>query len=137
LNNLLASKICGEKRDVSFSSSQDEEFGDVITGSTSDVETPILWVTIFLQKGIRSMKAFTDYPIIELGDASSVPAPIRECEVTGYDGNKYAEVAVGGVATSFKAGYLYTQAGRCGQVPRVSIADLEALMAPQTTLNRE
>ena len=64
-------------------------------------------------------KAWTDYPIIELGDISGSEAPVREVVVTGYDGDKYAYVTVDGVETSFKAGYLYSKAGRYGEVPWV------------------
>jgi hypothetical protein len=58
------------------------------------------------------MMAWTDYPIVALGDEVGKEAPIREVTVLGWDGNKYAEVEVEGVRTSFKAGYLYTKPGR-------------------------
>lgn len=58
------------------------------------------------------MRAWTDYPIVELGDTPGQEAPIREVTVLGWDGNKYAEVEVEGVRTSFKAGYLYLRPGR-------------------------
>ena len=63
------------------------------------------------------MKLFTDYPILELGDAPRKEASIREVEVLSYDGDKYVTVKVEGVETSFKRGYLYTRPGRCGEVP--------------------
>ena len=66
------------------------------------------------------MRAWTDYPIEELGDAPGKEAPIRECEVLGWDGDKYATVIVSGVRTSFKAGYIYTKPGRCGSVPGIN-----------------
>lgn len=53
------------------------------------------------------MKAFTDYPIIELGDAPYVGAPIREVDLLSYDGDKYCRVSVGGIEKSIKAGYIY------------------------------
>jgi len=73
------------------------------------------------------IKAWTDYPIVELGDVPNTDAPIRECEVIGFDGDKYADVIVGGVKTSFKAGYLYKEQGRCGEVPRISFKELSKL----------
>lgn len=73
------------------------------------------------------MRVWTDYPITQLGDTPNQRAPVRECSVIAYDGDKYATVVICGVETSFKAGYLYTQAGRCGDVPRVPLKDLERL----------
>lgn len=59
--------------------------------------------------------AYTDYPIIELGDIPNKKAPIRECNPIDYDGDKYATVEVEGVTVSFKAGYIYTTPCRCGE----------------------
>jgi hypothetical protein len=73
------------------------------------------------------MKAWTDYPIVQLGDTGGQRAAVRECEVIAYDGDKYATVVVCGVKTSFKAVYLYTRAGRCGEVPTVTLAELDRL----------
>lgn len=50
---------------------------------------------------------YTDYPILELGDVSGKPAPIREVKFLSYDGNKYATVKVGKVKTQIKTGYLF------------------------------
>lgn len=50
---------------------------------------------------------FTDYPIHELGDEPYAPAPIRPCELLSYDGDKYAQVLVGGVIVGVKRGYVY------------------------------
>jgi hypothetical protein len=66
------------------------------------------------------MRAWTDYPIEELGDILGAEAPIRECEVLGWDGDKYATVVVCGIRTSFKAGYIYTKPGRCGNVQGIN-----------------
>lgn len=65
------------------------------------------------------MKAWTDYPIVELGDIPNKPAPIRECKPLDYDGDKYSRVMVEGIVTSFKSGYIYSAPGRCGDVPVV------------------
>lgn len=73
------------------------------------------------------MKAWTDYPITELGDTEGQKAPVRECEVISYDGDKYCDVIVGGILTSFKCGYLYSAEGRFGEVPRVTYASLARL----------
>jgi len=62
------------------------------------------------------MKAWTDYPITELGDKEFKEAPIRECEILSYDGDKYCEVIVEGIKKSIKKGYLYREPGRCGEV---------------------
>lgn len=70
------------------------------------------------------MRAWTDYPIEELGDAPGKEAPIRECEVLGWDGDKYATVMIGGVRTSFKVGYLYTVPGRCGDAKKINRTSL-------------
>lgn len=72
-------------------------------------------------------KYWTDYPIAELGDDAGKISPIRECTPTHYDGNKYCRVIVGGVKTSFKAGYIYTSEGRCGDVNAISSRELNAL----------
>ena len=70
------------------------------------------------------MKAYTDYPFTELGDVAGQLAPIRSCIVVGYDGNKYCTVVVGKLETKIKAGYIYTEAGRCGEVPCISVGNL-------------
>lgn len=76
------------------------------------------------------MRAWTDYPIAMLGDAPGVAAPIRECLVLSYDGDKYCRVQVEGFLLfpiEIKAGYLYQEPGRCGAVPPVKLCDLQAL----------
>lgn len=55
------------------------------------------------------MKAFTDYPILELGDISGQEAPIREVNILYYDGDKRCKVIVEGVGEEIKTGYLYTE----------------------------
>ena len=63
------------------------------------------------------MKAFTDYPIIELGDIAGEEAPVREVDILSYDGNKYCKVLVEGVILEIKSGYLYQKPGRVKEVP--------------------
>ncbi len=70
------------------------------------------------------MKAFTDYPFTFLGDIEGEKAPVRKCEVTSYDGNKYCKIVVCGEESEVKAGYLYKEAGRCGDVPTINPNEL-------------
>jgi len=62
---------------------------------------------------------YTDYPITELGDTPGTRAPIRECRIISYDGDKYCTVAVCGVVTEIKTGYIYMRPGRCGDAPSI------------------
>jgi len=60
---------------------------------------------------------FTDYPFVELGDTPGKIAPVRKVLPLSYDGDKYCDVLVGGINSKIKAGYIYTERGRCGEVP--------------------
>tara|TARA_R110000744_G_scaffold304225_1_gene412773 strand:- start:942 stop:1169 length:228 start_codon:yes stop_codon:yes gene_type:complete len=73
------------------------------------------------------MKAYTDYPITELGDISGKKAPIRSCVVVGWDDDKYCKVVIGTVEKEIKAGYLYKDVGRCGGVQVIDTSDLPVL----------
>lgn len=73
-------------------------------------------------------KLFTDYPITELGDKEFQEAPIRECELIHYDGNKYCYVKVEGIEKEIKRGYIYTKPGRCGEVDCISIEEINKLL---------
>lgn len=73
------------------------------------------------------MKAWTDYPIEELGDLGGVEAPVRECEVLSYDGDKYCEIEVEGVRVLVKRGYLYAKPGRYSRVRCLSKRTLNEL----------
>lgn len=75
-------------------------------------------------------KFWTDYPFTELGDVEHQEAPIRRCELVSYDYDKYVVVKVDGIEASIKAGYVYSQQGRCGDVPPISCRVLGIL--PQT-----
>lgn len=70
---------------------------------------------------MNTVKAWTDYPMEELGDVSGKKAPIRQIEVYTCDGDNYCWVKVVGTYhfENIKAGYVYTEAGRCGEVPTV------------------
>lgn len=74
-----------------------------------------------------SVTAWTDYPIVELGDEPNKEAPIRECEVLAYDRDKRCDVRVAGVVVCFKAGYIYSRPGRCGEAPTIHIKALHSL----------
>ena len=56
--------------------------------------------------------AWTDYPILKLGDVSGKDAPLRLVEVLSYDKDKYCEIRVHGVRELVKRGYLYKVARR-------------------------
>lgn len=73
--------------------------------------------------------AFTDYPILRMGDKAGEIAPVRPCKVLAYDGDKYCRVKVGRYVESIKRGYIYIRAGRVGEVPCVSVRRLNRLAA--------
>lgn len=66
---------------------------------------------------------YTDYPFIELGDEPGKAAPVRKVLPLEYDGDKYCKVLVDGVKSEIKAGYIYTERGRCGEVPAFNPAE--------------
>lgn len=74
------------------------------------------------------MIAWTDYPILELGDKSGELAPIRECQILSWDSNKYCRVRIQDLVLEIKSGYLYTKPGRSGEVPCHSKEQLEQLL---------
>lgn len=69
------------------------------------------------------MYAFTDYPIKKLGDIPYKLAPIRECEILEFDGDKYCKCRVFDNDSNaeeicwIKIGYIYEKYGRFGDVP--------------------
>lgn len=79
---------------------------------------------VFCGDSSRVMIAFTDYPIVELGDVPGKAAAVREVRVLSFDGNKYCYVDVCGVRKEIKAGYLYKSPGRFGEVPCIDVAEL-------------
>lgn len=58
------------------------------------------------------MKAYTDSPITELGDILCRKAPMRECTVLAYDGDKYCLIQIGNIMKEIKLGRLYSEPGR-------------------------
>lgn len=78
---------------------------------------------------------WTDYPFVELGDTSGMIAPVRECEVFSYDGDKYVRVKIGTLDSEIKRGYVYMEPGRCGEVPALSwrvLSQLPRTVSPPT-----
>jgi hypothetical protein len=72
---------------------------------------------------------FTDYPITQLGDSPRKEAPVRECRIFKYDGNKYITILVGNVLTEVKRGYVYSREGRCGDAPPATDAELREVIS--------
>lgn len=66
---------------------------------------------------IYAVHAWTDYPIVALGDEPNKEAPVRPCTVIAYDGGLYVTVDVGGVRAQFKSGYCYARRGAYGEGP--------------------
>lgn len=81
-------------------------------------------------KRCKNITAWTDYPFIELGDEPYKKAPIRRVNVISFDGNKYAKVSFAdcGDFLEVKAGYLYREPGRCGQVKTINFRKLERMI---------
>lgn len=73
------------------------------------------------------MFAYTDYPITRLGDKPGREAPVRQCTILSYDSDKYCEILVEGIVESVKAGYLYKSPGRLGEVPNITLEELNYL----------
>lgn len=80
------------------------------------------------------VKLYTDYPIVELGDLPYVEAPIRECELVSFDGDKYVKVRIhgySGLVTEMKWGYVYMGKGRYGEVPKLTLEQVEYLCSEE------
>ena len=83
-------------------------------------------------KRCKNITCWTDYPFVQLGDISGKKAPIRRVKVISFDNNKYAgiEILGYGVLSSVKAGYLYSQPGRLGEVKKINFRKLERMIRP-------
>ncbi len=75
------------------------------------------------EEGGSAVYAYTDYPMIALGDISGQEAPIRRVRVLAQDGDKYVLVETVDVEEgmhphreSIKLGYCYVEPGRSGEV---------------------
>jgi len=73
------------------------------------------------------MYAYTDYPLISMGDKPNKPAPMRRVELISYDGDKYCMVRIGKNIFEIKTGYLYTCQCIQGKIPYVGAKVLSAL----------
>jgi hypothetical protein len=73
------------------------------------------------------MKAYTDYPFKVLGDTPGAIAPIRKIKVLAYDRDKYCMIKVDGYYEEIKAGYIYLQPGRAGDVTSIDRSFLKLL----------
>lgn len=67
---------------------------------------------------------WTDYPFTALGDTPGQEAPVRPCQVIGYDGDKYCKIAILGSVMEVKRGYIYRREGRCGDAPALTHDDI-------------
>jgi len=76
------------------------------------------------------LKVWTDYPLEGLDEPYS-EAPIREVEVQGWDGNKYAKVKFNRHTYTFKVGYLYTRPFRltfdAEEIPNIDVRQLRVI----------
>ena len=67
------------------------------------------------------MIAYTDYPLLHLGDIAGKPAPVRKVKVVAYDGDKYAVCNLNNKSFSIKAGYLYNEDGSPVDIAKVPV----------------
>lgn len=66
--------------------------------------------------------AWTDYPLFK--EEHGKIAPIRKVHPLSYDFDKYVTVEFEGEVYSFKAGYLYSEPGRVGEVKNFPVNTL-------------
>jgi len=84
-------------------------------------------------KPAKTFKAWTDYPITELGDMPCTKAPIRECTIIDFDRDKYCHVIINGITEHIKYGYLYKKPGRAGEARTFPYNLLCKLPKPKVT----
>lgn len=75
--------------------------------------------------GGDTLRAYTDAPFYSLNDEPYKEAPIREVNVLFYDGDKYCLVEHKGAILSVKAGYLYKEPGRFGEVEPINPKEIK------------
>jgi tRNA(His) 5'-end guanylyltransferase len=73
------------------------------------------------------IEAYTDYPILALGDRANQLAPVRKVNVLSYDGVKRCCIEVHGVRLTVKRGYLYTTLSRVDDTPAPTVVDVSTL----------
>lgn len=76
------------------------------------------------------MKAYTDYPITALGDTPGIEAPVRECEIIAYDGDKCLIVDMGTVRMEIKRGYVYLTLWHYGAMQGMTNFQLKDVWVP-------
>jgi hypothetical protein len=74
-----------------------------------------------------AIRAWTDYPIAALGDASQDETPVREVSVLNWDRESYCEVAIGGDIFAVPAKRLYIRPGGLDVAPPLTRRVLWAL----------
>jgi hypothetical protein len=89
--------------------------------------TMIVYLTnFFMTSGVTTDRAWTDYPITQMGDIPNELAPIRSCRVLAYDGDKYVKILLDGqIKAEIKAGYVYDVPGRVGEVSKFAVDPFE------------
>jgi hypothetical protein len=83
------------------------------------------------EKRRTGLRAFTDYPFTSLGDTVGELAPIRECIVLDWDGDKYCRILIEGLTEYVKLGYLYQQEGRLGEVRCIDRSEIPGEVCTQ------
>lgn len=73
------------------------------------------------------IEAWTDYPILRMGDTAGELAPVRPCKIISYDRDKYVRIRIGRYVESVKRCYVYNRPGRCGRARAVSERLLDKL----------
>lgn len=83
-----------------------------------------------MRKFPNGFTCYTDYPFTELGDIAYQEAPVRHVKAVSWNGDKYVNIVIDGLEHELhevKAGYLYSQRGRYGQVPFVNFRKVMGL----------
>jgi hypothetical protein len=79
---------------------------------------------------MKLKKYWTDYPFKRLGDTENQEAPVRSIKIIDYDGNLYVKIKVSGIVEWIKSGYIYTEEGRYGEVPAITLDELHNITTP-------
>lgn len=79
------------------------------------------------------MKAYTDYPFVELGDEPYKEAPVRQVEIVSYDFNKYCYVRTEGYdgLLEVKTGYLHKKCSK-NKVTYIRLSKRDLHMLPSS-----
>lgn len=71
------------------------------------------------------MKVWTDLPFISLGDGLGDFAPVREAQITAYDGKTTCVIVVGGSIEKVRIRNLYTKPRRASKEFALTKKDLK------------